>query len=148
MRVIALRTLREFWTAETMEINPISNEREYELTLGEIDKLFEAKRNTPEGDRLEVLVSLVETYEQEHHPMPLPDPIDALLYHLESRYMTESALEPYIGSAARVAEVLDRKRPLTIGMIRRLHQGLGISADVLIQPSRRSDTRGRSRTSV
>ncbi len=129
-----------------MEIKPISSEREYKLTLAEIDKLFEAKRSTPEGDRLEALVSSVETYEQEHYPIPLPDPIDALLYHLESRGMTESALEPYIGSTSRVAEVLERKRPLTIGMIRRLHQNFGISADVLIQPYRRSRKRTPSRT--
>ena len=129
-----------------MEINPINNEREYELTLEEIHKLFEAKRSTPEGNRLETLVSRVETYEQEHYPIPLPDPIDALLYHLESRGMTESALEPYIGSAVRVSEVLERKRPLTIGMIRRLHQNFGISADVLIQPYRRSRKRTPSRS--
>ena len=131
-----------------MEMDLIKNESEYERALAEIGALFEARRNTPDGDRLDALASLVESYEHEHYPIPLPDPIDALLYHLESRAMSREALEPFIGSAARVAEVLDRKRPLTIGMIRRLHKGLGISADVLIQPFRRSGRRATSQKSV
>ena len=113
----------------------IRDEGGYEHALAEIESIFDAKRNTPEGDRLDALVSLVEDYEQEHYPIPLPDPIDALLYHLDSRGITPEALEPSIGSAARVAEVLDRKRPLTIRMIRRLHQDLGIAAEALIQPT-------------
>lgn len=75
----------------------------------------------------------MEVYEQKHHPVPPPDPIDALLYYLESRGRTRRDLEPYLGSRARVAEVLNRRRPLTIEMIRRLHQGLGLPAEVLIR---------------
>jgi len=96
-----------------MAMDPIKNESEYERALVEIDILFDAKRNTPEGNKLEELVSLVESYEREHYPIPLPDPIDALLYHLESRDLPQESLEPYIGSPSRVAEVLERKRPLT-----------------------------------
>src|ERR1051326_3712561 len=105
-----------------MELSPLKDEREYEQALKEIERLFDAKRDTPEGNRLESLVTLVESYERVHYPIPLPDPIDALEYHLESRGLTPEALEPYIGSAAKVTEILERRRPLTIGMIRRLHQ--------------------------
>ena len=95
---------------------------------------MDAQPGTPEGDRLEVLSTLVEAYERRHHPMSPPDPVDALLYHLESRGLSRRDLEPYLGSRARLAEVLNRRRPLTITMIRRLHDGLGLPAEVLIQP--------------
>jgi HTH-type transcriptional regulator/antitoxin HigA len=81
-----------------------------------------------------VLTTLVEIYESKHHPIPAPDPIEAILYMLESRGLTRRDLEPYIGSRARVAEVLNRRRRLTLSMIRRLHAGLGIPAEILIQP--------------
>ena len=87
-----------------------------------------------QGDRLEVLTTLVEAYEEKHDAAPLPDPIEAIKYYMESRGLSRVDLEPYIGSRARVSEILNRKRPLTIEMIRRLHAGLGIPADVLIQP--------------
>ena len=90
--------------------------------------------DTPEGDRLDVLTTLVEVYEDKHFDIPLPDPIDAILYHMESRGLTRRDLEQYIGSRARVSEVLNRKRALTMEMIRNLHSGLGISAEVLIRP--------------
>jgi HTH-type transcriptional regulator/antitoxin HigA len=93
-----------------------------------------AKRGTPEGDRLEVLTTLVERYESQHDLIDPPDPIEALLYHMESRGLTRRDLEAYLGSRARVAEVLNRRRALTIDMIRKLHTGLGMSADVLIRP--------------
>jgi HTH-type transcriptional regulator / antitoxin HigA len=89
---------------------------------------------TTAGDRLDVLTTLVESYESRHHSIPTPDPIEAILYHLESRGLSRRDLELYIGSRARVSEILNRKRSLTIEMIRRLHSGLGIPADVLIQP--------------
>ena len=95
---------------------------------------MDAKPGTPAGDRLEVLTTLVERYELQHEPIEPPNPVDALLYHMESRGLTRRDLEPYLGSRARVAEVLNRRRPLTIEMIRKLHAGLGISADVLIRP--------------
>jgi len=117
-----------------MEIKPIKNEADYQAVLEEIDRLFDAAPDTPEGDRLEVLTTLVEAYEEKHYNIPMPDPIEAILYHMESRGLARRDLEPYIGSRARVSEVLNRKRPLTMEMIRNLNKGLGIQAEVLIQP--------------
>ena len=117
-----------------MDIRPIKSEADNELTLAEIERLLEANPDTPEGDRLEVLVTLVEAYEDQHYSIPLPDPIEAIKYYMESRGLKRHDLEPYIGTRARVSEILNRKRPLTLTMIRKLHTGLGISADVLIQP--------------
>jgi HTH-type transcriptional regulator/antitoxin HigA len=117
-----------------MEIKPIKNEADYEAALEEINRLFDSVPDTPEGDRLEVLTTLVEAYEDKHYSIPLPDPIDAILYYLESRGLSRRDLEPYIGSRARVSEVLNRKRPLTMEMIRNLHRELGIPAEILIQP--------------
>lgn len=117
-----------------MEIKPIKNEVDYQEALEEIELLFDAAPDTPEGDRLEVLTTLVEVYEEKHYSIPMPDPVEAILYHMESRGLTRRDLEPYIGSRARVSEVLNRKRSLTMEMIRNLHKGLGIPAEVLIQP--------------
>lgn len=117
-----------------MEIKPIKNEVDYQAALKEIESLFDSAPDTPEGDRLEVLTTLVEVYEERHYSIPMPDPIEAILYHMESRGLARRDLEPYIGSRARVSEVLNRKRPLTMEMIRNLHKGLGIPAEVLIQP--------------
>lgn len=117
-----------------MEIKPIKNETDYQAALEEIDSLFDAAPDTPEGDRLEVLTTLVEAYEERHYSIPMPDPIEAIVYHLESRGLARRDLEPFIGSRARVSEILNRKRPLTMEMIRNLHKGLGIPAEVLIQP--------------
>ncbi|MGV3722034.1 MAG: helix-turn-helix domain-containing protein [Actinomycetota bacterium] len=116
-----------------MLLRPVRTEADYDLALGEIERLFDAVPDTPEGDRLEVLTTLVEAYERRHHPVPAPDPIEAVLYHMESRGLTRRDLEPYLGSRARVAEVLNRRRPLSIEMIRRLHAGLGLPAEVLIR---------------
>jgi HTH-type transcriptional regulator/antitoxin HigA len=117
-----------------MDIRPIRTEAEYEAALAEIDRLFDAAPNTPEGERLEVLATLVEAYEEQHYSLPAPDPIEAITYHMESRGLCRRDLEPDLGSRARVAEVLNRKRPLSLEMIRRLHTGLGIAAEILIQP--------------
>ena len=117
-----------------MEIKPIRTQRDYKAALAEIERVFEAKPGTPDGDRLEVLSTLVEAYEERHHPVPPPDPVDAILYFMESRGLSRKDLEPYLGSRAKVSEVLNRKRPLSIDMIRRLHAGLGIPAEVLIRP--------------
>jgi HTH-type transcriptional regulator / antitoxin HigA len=117
-----------------MEIKPIKNEADYQAVLEEIERLFDAGPDTPEGDRLDVLTTLVEAYEEKHYNIPMPDPIEAILYHIESRGLSRRDLEPYIGSRARVSEVLNRKRPLTMEMIRNLHGGLAIPAEVLIQP--------------
>jgi HTH-type transcriptional regulator/antitoxin HigA len=116
-----------------MDIHPVKTEADYETALEEIERLFHAAPNTPEGDRLDVLVTLVAAYEEQHYPVPPPDPIEAVVYYMESRGLTRRDLEPYIGSRARVAEVLNRRRPLSLEMIRRLHAGLGIAADVLIR---------------
>ena len=119
-----------------MRIKPIKTEADYREVLKEIERIFDATPGTREGDRLEVLTTLVEAYEEKHFHFPLPDPIEAILYYVESRGLTRRDLERYIGSRARVSEVLNRKRPLTMEMIRNLHKGLGIPAEVLIQPYR------------
>ena len=117
-----------------MEIKPIKNDADYQAALEEIERLFAAVPDTPEGDRLEVLTTLVEAYEERHYSIPLPDPVEAILCHMESRGLSCRDIETYIGSRARVSEVLNRKRPLTVEMIRNLNKGLGIPAEVLIQP--------------
>jgi HTH-type transcriptional regulator/antitoxin HigA len=116
-----------------MDIHPIRTEADYEAALAEIERLFDATPQTSEGDRLEVLATLVEAYEEQHYSIPAPDPIEAIKYHMESRGLCRRDLEPYLGSRARVAEVLNRKRPLSLEMIRRLHTGLGLGAEILIQ---------------
>ena len=119
---------------ETAGIKPIKTDADYQAALTEVERLYDSAPDTPAGDRLEVLVMLIQGYEAKHYQMPLPDPIAAIEYHLESRGLTRRDLEPYLGSRGRVSEVLRRRRPLTVEMIRRLHTGLGIPAEVLIQP--------------
>ncbi len=119
-----------------MRIKPIKTETDYQEALKEIERIFDAAPGTREGDRLDVLTTLVEAYEEKHFHIPLPDPIEAILYYIESRGLTRRDLERYIGSRSRVSEVLNKKRPLTMEMIRNLHKGLGIPAEVLIQSYR------------
>jgi HTH-type transcriptional regulator/antitoxin HigA len=116
-----------------MDIRPIKNERDYRRVMKEVDSLMDAKANTPAGDRLDVLVTLAEAWEERHYPIDAPDPIAAIQFAMEQRGLSRRDLEPYIGSRARVAEVLNHKRSLTLAMIRRLHEGLGIPAEVLIR---------------
>jgi HTH-type transcriptional regulator/antitoxin HigA len=116
-----------------MNISPIKSQRDYRRALNEIEGLMSAKRNTPEGDRLDVLVTLVEAWERKHYPLDLPDPVDAIKYHLEQNELSPRDLVPFIGSRNRVYEVLNRRRPLTLRMIWRLHKGLGIPAESLIK---------------
>lgn len=116
-----------------MNIEPIKSKRSYHRALKEIDALMDAGRNTPEGDKLEVLVTLAEAWETKQYPIDLPDPVRAIEFAMEQRGLERRDLEPFIGSRARVAEVLNHKRSLTLAMIRRLHAGLGIPADVLIR---------------
>jgi HTH-type transcriptional regulator/antitoxin HigA len=116
-----------------MEIAPIKTERDCRRALEEIEALMTAERDTPEGDRLDVLVTLVEAWEVRHYPLDLPDPVEAIKYHMEQKDLTPKDLAPFIGSRSRVYEVLNRKRPLTLKMIRRLHKGLGIPAESLIK---------------
>jgi HTH-type transcriptional regulator/antitoxin HigA len=107
--------------------------RDYRRALREVDRLMDARPNTAQGDRLDLLVTLVEAWERTHFPIDPPNPVDAILYLMETRGITRRDLEPLIGSRARVAEVLNHKRKLTLPMIRRLHEKLGIPADVLIR---------------
>ncbi|MGH8223232.1 MAG: helix-turn-helix domain-containing protein [Woeseiaceae bacterium] len=116
-----------------MQLRPIRNKREHQAALKEVEKLWDTPVGSPAADRLEVLTLLIEVYEREHYPIEAPDPIDFLLHVMEAREMTRKDLEPYIGSRARVAEVLNRVRPLSLDMIRRLSTGLRLPADVLIQ---------------
>lgn len=118
------------------DVRPIRTRRDYEAGLAEVERLWGAKSGTPAGDRLDVLATLIDAYEAAHHPMDPPDPIDAIEFRIEQQGLTRKDLEPLIGTRTRVAEVLNRKRNLSIGMIRRLHAKLGISAEVLIRPSR------------
>jgi HTH-type transcriptional regulator/antitoxin HigA len=104
-----------------MEIRPIETEADYQAGLEEIERLFGALPDAPEGDRLELLTTLVEAYEEKHYNIPLPDPIEAILYHMESHGLSRRDLEPCMGSRARVSEVLNRKRVLSIDMIRNIH---------------------------
>ena len=116
-----------------MDIKPIRNEADYDVALEEIEQLWGAEPGTPDGDRFEVLFTLVESYEDQHFPILPPDPIEAIKYYMESRGLDRRELEHYIGPSGRVSEVLNRKRPLTLAMIRKLNAGLGIPAEVLIQ---------------
>jgi HTH-type transcriptional regulator / antitoxin HigA len=115
-----------------MDIKPIRTEEDYETALEEVERLWGAEPETPDGDRFEVLFTLVEAYEEQHYEIPPPDPVEAIKYAMESRGLDRSDLEAYIGGSGRVSEVLNRKRPLTLRMIRKLHAGLGIPAEVLI----------------
>lgn len=118
------------------EVKPIRSAADYRKALAEVERLWGAKGGTSEGDRLDVLATLIDAYETEHYPLDPPDPIEAIKFRMEQQGLSRKDLEPLVGTRTRVAEVLNRKRGLSIAMIRRLHQRLGISADVLIRPSR------------
>ena len=119
------------------EVKPIRTKGDYEKALAEVERLWGAKSGTPNGDRLDVLATLIDAYETEHYPMDPPDPIEALKFRMEQQGLSRKDLEPLIGTRTRVAEVLNRKRSLSIGMIRRLHKRLGIAAEVLIRPTQK-----------
>lgn len=116
-----------------MHLKPIRTEAEHAEALADIERLWDAPEGSPEADHLEVLVVLVEAYEKTHHTIDMPDPVSFLEYVMDSRGLTRKDLEPYIGPRGRVADILNRTRPLSMGMIRRLVEGLGLPADVLIQ---------------
>ena len=118
------------------DVRPIRTKDDYDAALSEVERLWGAKLGTPEGDRLDVLATLIDSYEQTRHPMDPPDPIEAIKFRMIQKKLTRKQLEPMIGTRTRVAEVLNRRRGLSISMIRRLHATLGISAEVLIRPSR------------
>lgn len=116
-----------------MEIKPVKTEKDYRAALKEIEKLMNTQPGTPDGDRLDVLVTLVEVFEARHYPMDLPDPVEAIRFVMEQKGLVVKDLEPMIGRSNRVYEILNHKRPLTLKMIWRLHQGLGIPAECLIK---------------
>jgi HTH-type transcriptional regulator/antitoxin HigA len=115
-----------------MDIRPIRTRKDYERALKAVEGLMSAKANTPEGDGLDVLVTLIEAYEAKHFPLDLPDPVEAIKFAMEYRGLAPKDLVPFIGKPNRVYEVLNRKRPLTLPMIRRLHRDLGIPLESLI----------------
>src|ERR1700760_3147504 len=117
------------------DLKPIRTEHDYDAALSEVERLWGAKLGTPEGDRLDVLATLIDSYEQVPHPIDPPDPIEAIKFRMSQQKLTRKQLEPMIGTRTRVAEVLNRRRSLSISMIRRLHATLGIPAEVLIRPS-------------
>jgi HTH-type transcriptional regulator/antitoxin HigA len=122
------------------ELRPIRSEADYEAAVAEIERLWGAKAGTPEGDRLDVLATLVDAYEAEHDPIDPPDPIEAIRFRMEQQGLTRKDLERILGSRIRVSEILNRKRGLSIAMIRRLHETLGIPAEVLIRPTKNDAT--------
>lgn len=119
------------------EIKPIRSDADYEAALAEVERLWGAKSGTSKGDRLDVLATLIEAYDERHYALDPPDPIEAIKFRMEQQGLSRRDLEALIGSRSRITEVLSRKRALSVAMIRRLHEKLGISADVLIQPTRK-----------
>lgn len=122
-----------------MQLKPIRTEADYEAALQEIERLMGAEPDTADGDRLDILATLVEAYEAEHHPIEAPDPIAALEYFMEQRGISRADLVPLLGSRSRVSEILNRKRRLTIEMAWRLHRELGMPAEAVIKPYQLAD---------
>lgn len=129
-------------------IRPINNEADYRASLALVDSLFDAEPGTPEGNHLDVLVTLIEAYEDRHYPVGLPDPIDAIRVRMAEKDLRPRDLEEVIGSRGRVSEVLGRKRALTLPMIRRLSKGLDLPAEILIQEIQLAPRNRSSRTSI
>jgi len=117
------------------DLKPIRTEADYEDAIAQVERLWGSRSGTPDGDRLDVLATLIEVYEARHYPMDPPDPIEAIKFRMEQQGLTRKDLEPIFGTRNRVSEVFNRRRGLSIDMIRQLHDRLGISADVLIKPS-------------
>ncbi len=115
-----------------MEIKPIKTEHDYNESIKRIEKLWGAKKDTPEGDELDLLCTLVESYEMKHYPIAPPDPIDAIKFRMEQMGMTKTDMAKYLGSQSRVSEVLNRKRKLTLKMVKSLYKGLKIPAEILL----------------
>lgn len=125
------------------QLRPIRSDDDYAAAMAEIERLWGSSLGTPEGDKLDVLATLVEAYEKQHFPIDPPDPIEAIKFRMEQQGLTRKDLEPIIGTRGRVAEVLSGKRGLTLAMIRRLAETMAIPAAVLIQPSRAAPVKGR-----
>lgn len=118
------------------DVKPIRSAADHRAALAHVKRLWGSKSGTPDGDRLDVLATLIDAYEAQHEPIDRPDPIEAIRFRMEQQGLTRKDLEPLIGTRTRVSEVLNRKRTLSIGMIRRLHAKLGIAAEVLIRAPR------------
>ena len=116
-----------------MTIKPIKTKKDYQLALKRLEAIFDARPGTQEGDELEVLGILIDKYEQEHYPIDYPDPIEAIKFRMEQLGYSQNDLAKVVGLKSRASEILNRKRKLTLDMIRQLHQALGIPTDVLIQ---------------
>ena len=116
-----------------MTIKPIKTKKDYQAALGRLEEIFDTKPGTPQGDELEVLGILIDKYEQEHYPIGYPDPIEAIKFRMEQLGYTQNDLAKVVGLKSRASEILNRRRKLTLEMIRQLHQALGIPTDVLIQ---------------
>ena len=128
-----------------MKIKPIKTEADYQEALAKIAELMEAEPDSPEGERLDVLVTLVQAYEERHCRIDPPDPIEVIKLRLQEGRILRRELEGVLGSRSRVSEILNRRRPLTIDMIRRLHQRLGIPAESLIRPTVRRTRKRKAR---
>ncbi len=115
-----------------MKIKPIKTEQDYNKSIKRIEVLWGAKKNTDEGDELDLLCTLVESYEMIHYPIAPPDPIDAIKFRMEQMGMTKTDMAKYLGSQSRVSEVLSRKRQLTLKMVKSLYKGLKIPAEILL----------------
>ena len=115
-------------------VRPIHNDSDHSAALQEIEQLWNSEEGSLEAERLDLLMLMVEAYEAEHYPIPAPDPIDMIEFVMDQRGLNKSDLIPYLGSRAKVSEILNRRRPLSLEMIRKLHSGLGLPADILVQP--------------
>ena len=115
-----------------MEIRPIKTEQDYNDSIKRIEELWGAKKDTPQGDELDLLVTLVESYEMKHYPIAPPDPVDAIKFRMEQMDMTKADMVKYLGSQSRVSEILNRKRKLTLSMVKSLYKGLKIPAEILL----------------
>jgi len=124
-----------------IKINPIKSQADYEAALEHVSDLMDAKANTPEGDELDVLTTLIEAYEAKHHPINAPNPVEAILFRMDQYGLKDKDLIPFIGQSGRVSEVLNYRRKLTLPMIRKLHIGLNIPTESLVQDYKLKHTR-------
>jgi HTH-type transcriptional regulator/antitoxin HigA len=115
-----------------MDIRPIKTEQDYNSSIHRIEELWGAKKDTPEGDELDLLLTLIESYEMKHYPIAPPDPIDAIKFRMEQMGITKADMVKYLGSQNRVSEILNRKRNLTLKMVKSLYKGLKIPAEILL----------------
>jgi HTH-type transcriptional regulator/antitoxin HigA len=123
-----------------MNINPIKTEADYEAALKRVDALMDAEFDTQEGDELDILTTLIEAYEAKHYAINVPDPVEAIRFRIEQYGLKDKDLKPYIGHSGRVSEVLNYKRKLTLKMIRKLHTGLNIPTESLVQDYKLKNT--------